>query len=122
MYLIVPFIPGIVAIIIGIVKLVKRLGYTKVKATIMTRDAVSLQNSSNGKRLYIATYVYEYQGQRVERRNEKIKTTAVDSEYIYLDNSGEIVDNSNNRNASLLVFGIVWIVAVFFYLKSNFLG
>lgn len=121
MYLVIPYVPGIIAIIIGLIVIIRRFGYTKVKATIMTREHVSLQRSSNRKMLYIATYVYEYEGKRIERRNEKIKTTATDWEYIYLNKDGEIVDNANNRYSTLLVFGIMWIVAVFIVIKSGML-
>lgn len=121
MYLVIPYVPGIIAIIIDLIVIIRRFGYTKVKATIMTREHVSLQRSSNRKMLYIATYVYEYEGKRIERRNEKIKTTATDWEYIYLNKDGEIVDNANNRYSTLLVFGIMWIVAVFIVIKSGML-
>lgn len=122
MYLIIPFIPGIIAILWALINSIRRKKYKKIKASIMTRQPVPLQKNSNGKRLYIATYVYEYKGQRIEKRNDKIKTTAEDEEYIYIDDAGEIVDNANNRNAPLFVFGIMWIIAVFFVVKSNILG
>lgn len=119
MYLVIPFIPGIIAIVIGLITFIRRLGYTKVKANIITREQVPLQHSSKGRILYIATYVYEYEGKRVEVKNNKIKTTAEDQEYIYLNKDGEIVDNANNRYAKSIIFGIVWIVAVFFFLKGK---
>lgn len=122
MYLIVPFIPGIVAIFIAVIKCIKRLGYTKVKAAIMTRERAVLKKSSSGKLLYIATYVYENDGIRVENKNEKIMTTAKEWEYIYLDNTGEIADNQYNRYSGAGIFGIVWIIAVYFVLQSGIIG
>ena len=120
MYLIIPFIPGIIAIIIAVVKYIKRLGYTKVKATILTRERAMLRNSGSGKMLYVATYVYDIEGQRVERKNEKIMTTATEWEYIYLNKSGEIADNQYNRYSTSFLFGVVWIVAVYFVLHVRF--
>lgn len=119
MSLIIPFIPGIIAILIGIITFIKRRGYKKVKANIMTREHIPLQKSSNGKMLYVATYVYEFEGKRIESRNEKIKTTAEEWEYVYLNEAGEIVDNASNRTATLFGFGIAWIVAIFVVLKMN---
>lgn len=121
MYMIVPFMPGIIAILIMMVKLTKRLGYTKVKATIMTRERAVLKNSSSGEMLYVATYVYENDGVRVEKKNEKIMTTAKEWEYIYLDKAGEIVDNQYNRYSKLFIFGVVWIGAVYFALINGML-
>lgn len=118
MYLIVPFIPGVVAIIIALVQFIKRLGYTKVKASIMTREQAVLKKSGSGKILYVATYVYEIDGQRIEKKNEKIMTTANEWEYIYLNKDGEIVDNQYSRYHKPFLFGIVWIIAVLIVLKN----
>ena len=122
MYLIVPFIPGIVAIIIAVVTFFKRLKYKKVKANIMTREPARMEKSKNGKMVYIATYVYEYEGNRVEYKNEKLRTTADEWEYVYLNDAGEVVDNSNSRKKGFLIGGIIWIVVVYFYLKTTMLG
>lgn len=116
MYMIIPFIPGIIAIIIAIIKYFRRLSYTKVKATIMTRERAVLKKSSSGKLLYIATYVYENEGNRVEKKNEKILTTAREWEYIYLDKNGEIADNQNNRYSKPLLFGIAWCIVIYLVL------
>lgn len=122
MYLIVPFIPGIVAIIIAVVTFFKRLKYKKVKASIMTREPARMEKSKNGRMVYIATYVYEYEGNRVEYKNEKLRTTADEWEYVYLNDAGEVVDNSNSRKKGFLIGGIIWIVVVYFYLKTTMLG
>lgn len=122
MYLIVPFIPGIVAIIIAVVTFFKRLKYKKVKANIMTREPARMEKSKNGRMVYIATYVYEYEGNRVEYKNEKLRTTADEWEYVYLNDAGEVVDNSNSRKKGFLIGGIIWIVVVYFYLKTTMLG
>lgn len=122
MYLIVPFILGIVAIIIAVVTFFKRLKYKKVKANIMTREPARMEKSKNGRMVYIATYVYEYEGNRVEYKNEKLRTTADEWEYVYLNDAGEVVDNSNSRKKGFLIGGIIWIVVVYFYLKTTMLG